>query len=144
MASDYRLAPAVAARLLGLTVVVFALLIALVTAAVVLFQLPVLLLGVAVLIAIAGIFVVGSTLTTRGRVLRLTDDGYQVRFVRGAGVKQARWQDVEELATDTVAGAPCLVFRLRGGDATVLPVDVVAGDREELVREVGRYLTKGR
>lgn len=144
MASEYRLAPAVAARLLGLTVAGFALLIAVATALVVLFALPILVLGAAVLIAIAGIFVIGSQLTSRARVLRLTDDGYRVQFVRGAGVKQARWADVEELATDTVAGAPCLVFRLKGGDATVLPVDVVAGDREELVREVGRYLTTGR
>lgn len=144
MATEYRLAPAVAARLLGLTVAGFALLIAVATALVVLFALPILVLGGAVLTAIAGIFLIGSQLTSRARVLRLTDDGYRVQFVRGAGVKQARWADVEELATDTVAGAPCLVFRLKGGDATVLPVDVVAGDREELVREVGRYLTKGR
>ncbi|WP_235734371.1 hypothetical protein [Nocardioides alcanivorans] len=141
MASDYRLAPAVAARLLGITVLCFGALIFVVTAIVVLVAAPVWLLSVAVIVSVIGIFVVGTKLTSRGWVLRLTDDGYQVRFVRGAGVKQARWSDVEELATDTVAGAPCLIFRLRGGDATVLPVEVIAGDREELVREVGRHLT---
>jgi len=141
MASDYRLAPAVAARLLGVTVICFGLLIFVVTAIVVLFAAPVVLLGVAAVVAVAGIFVIGSLITKRGSVLRLTDDGYQVRFVRGAGVKQARWDDVEELVTDTVAGAPCLIFRLRGGEATVLPVQVIAGDREELVREVGRHLS---
>lgn len=141
MASDYRLAPAVAARLLGVTVICFGLLIFVVTAIVVLFAAPIVLLGVAVVVAVAGIFVIGSLITKRGSVLRLTDDGYQVRFVRGAGVKQARWDDVEELVTDTVAGAPCLIFRLRGGEATVLPVQVIAGDREELVREVGRHLS---
>jgi hypothetical protein len=144
MASDYRLAPAVAARLLGVTVICFGALIFVVTAIVVLIAAPVWLLPVAVAICVIGIFVVGTRLTSRGWVLRLTEDGYQVRLVRGAGVKQARWADVEELVTDTVAGSPCLIFRLRGGEATVMPVAVIAGDREELVREIGRHLTSRR
>ena len=143
MASDYRLAPAVAARLLGVTVLGCGLLIFVATAVMVLLALPFIVLGIAIAVAVIGIFVVGALVTNRGYVLRLTDDGYRVRFVRGAGVKQARWEDVEELVTDTVGGAPCLIFRLRGGEATVLPVQVLAGDREELVREVGKYLTRG-
>ncbi|WP_110207701.1 hypothetical protein [Nocardioides daejeonensis] len=144
MTSDYRLAPPVAARLLGVSIAGFGLLIFLVTGVVVLLSAPVAVLWGAVVVSVVGIFAVGALLTRTGYVLRLTDDGYRVRLVRGAGVKQARWADVEELVTDTVAGAPCLIFRLRGGEATVLPVQVLAGDREELVREVGSHLARGR
>jgi hypothetical protein len=63
--------------------------------------------------------------------------------VRGAGVKQARWLDVEDAVTTTVAGAKCVVLRLRDGRSTSIPVDVLAGDREEFVRTLQQYLDGG-
>ena len=39
----------------------------------------------------------GFFLTRRATVVRLDDAGYRVRLVRGAGVKQARWTDVEDV-----------------------------------------------
>ena len=55
-------------------------------------------------------------------MVRLDDEGYQVRFVRGAGVKQARWKDVEDVVATTVADERCVVLRLRDGRTTTIPV----------------------
>ncbi|MFS3127515.1 hypothetical protein ACLM5J_03835 [Nocardioides sp. Bht2] len=140
MFSEYRLAQPVAARLLGVTIVGFALAVLAATAIVMLFATSILVLTVAIVGTIVGLFTIGWYLTQRAWVVRLNSDGYQVRFVRGAGTKSARWADVEEVVTDTVAGAPCLILRLRSGDATVIPVEVLAVDREQFVREVSTYL----
>jgi hypothetical protein len=45
--------------------------------------------------------------------------------------------------TTTVAGARCVVLRLRDGRSTTIPVDVLAGDREEFVRTLQRLLDGG-
>jgi len=141
MSSDYRLAPHIAARLLGIGLVVLGLLVAVATAVIVLFAWTIWILAVVVVGGILVLLVGGSWLSRKAWVVRLTDDGYQVRFVRGVGVPRARWADVEELVTDTVAGSPCLILRLRAGEATTIPVEVLATDREQFVREVGAHLT---
>lgn len=143
MPTEYRLAPHVAARLLGMVIVGFAFLVLLATAIVVLFATSILVLSAAVLVTVVGLFSIGWYLTKKTYVVRLSEDGYQVRFVRGAGVRQARWADVEEIVTDTVAGAQCLILRLRDGGATIIPVDVLAADREQFVRDVTSYLPGG-
>ncbi|CAM3174815.1 hypothetical protein NODU109028_01665 [Nocardioides dubius] len=142
MFSEYRLAPSLAARLLGLIIVGFALVVLVATAIVMLFATSILVLTAAIVVTIVGLFSIGWYLTQRAWVVRLGPDGYQVRFVRGAGAKQARWGDVEEVVTDTVAGAPCLILRLRNGEATVIPVEVLAVDREQFVREISTYLPR--
>ena len=53
-----------------------------------------------------------------------------MRFVRGAGVKQARWGDVDDAVTADVAGAPCVVLRLKDGRTTSIPVEVLAVERD--------------
>ena len=111
--SDYRLSPLLAARLLGVSLVLWGLLVFLATAVVVLFSAPVAILTVAVVLCVVGVFTTGWYLTRRTYVVRLTDDGYRVRFVRGAGVTQARWVDVEDAVTAVVADARCIVLRLR-------------------------------
>jgi len=141
--SDYRLSPQLAARLLGASLVLWGLLVLLVTVAVVLFRAPVELVSVAGVLSLLGIGATGFLLTQKAYVVRLGDDGYSVRFVRGAGVKQARWLDVEDVVTTTVAGARCVVLRLRDGRSTTIPVDVLAGDREEFVRTLQRLLDGG-
>lgn len=140
MTSDYRLAPQLAARMLGLSLVALGALVFVVTALVVVLELPIVVLSVAVVLCVVGVFAIGWLLNRRAYIVRTTDDGYRVRFVRGAGVKQARWLDVEEAVTDTVAGAPCVVLRLRDGRTTTIPVEVLAIDREEFVREVQERL----
>ena len=138
--SDYRLSPLLAARLLGVSLVLWGLLVFLATAVVVLFSAPVAILSVAVVVCVVGVFTTGWFLTRRTYVVRLTDDGYRVRFVRGAGVRQARWTDVEDAVTAIVADARCVVLRLRDGRSTTIPVDVLAGSADDFVRAVRAHL----
>lgn len=72
-------------------------------------------------------------LSRRAYVVRLDQLGYEVRLVRGAGVKRARWVDVVEAATAEVHGARCVVLSLRDGRTTTIPVGVLAGDPDEFV-----------
>jgi hypothetical protein len=76
-------------------------------------------------------------------VVSLAAEGYRVRHVRGAGVKEARWTDVEDVAATTVAGARCVVLRLTDGRSTTVPVDVLAGDRDDFVRDLQQHLNTG-
>jgi len=140
--SDYRLSPLLAARLLGASLVVFGLLVFLATAVVVLFSAPVLILTVTVVACVVGVFATGWFLTRKSYVVHLDAEGYHVRYVRGAGVNRARWADVEDAVTTTVAGSPCVVLRLRDGRSTTIPVDVLAGDRDEFVQQVRAYLDR--
>ncbi|MBD8868117.1 hypothetical protein [Nocardioides donggukensis] len=143
MPSDYRLAPSLAARLLGLSLVGWGLLVFLATVLVVLLQAPVAVLSAAVLVCVAGVFGTGVLLTRAAYVVRLTEAGYRVRFVRGVGVAQGRWSEVEDAATDTIAGSPCVVLRLRDGRTTTIPVEVLAVDREQFVRDLQTHLDRG-
>jgi hypothetical protein len=143
VSSDYRLSPQLAARLLGASLVLWGLLVLLVTVVVVLFQAPVVLVSLIGVLCLLGIGTTGFLLTRSAYVVRLGPDGYRVRFVRGAGVKQARWLDVEDVVTTTVAGARCVVLRLRDGRSTTIPVDVLAGDREDFVRTLQQLLDGG-
>jgi len=141
--SDYRLSPILAARLLGVGLLLIGLLVCLVTLVVGLLGLPVAVLTVAVVLAVVGVFGAGLALTRRAYVVRLGDEGYGVRFVRGAGVKQARWKDVDDAVTADVAGSPCVVLRLRDGRSTTIPVEVLAVDREAFVRDIQTHLRDG-
>ena len=78
----------------------------------------------------------------KGWVVRLTPEGYRVQWVRGVGAPSARWKDVEDAVTTTIAGAPVVVLRLRDGRTTTIPVGVIATDREEFVRDVQRHLRR--
>ncbi|QIX25263.1 hypothetical protein ncot_00675 [Nocardioides sp. JQ2195] len=140
MTSDYRLAPQLAARMLGLSLIALGALVFVAAALVVIFALPVVVLSVVVVVCVVGVFATGWLLNRRAYIVRATDDGFRVRFVRGAGVRQARWIDVEEAVTDTIAGAPCVVLRLRDGRTTTIPVEVLAIDREQFVRELQEHL----
>lgn len=142
MPSDYRLSPALSARLLGLSLAGLGGLVLLTTMLVVLFRVPVLVLSAVVVLCVVAVFTIGWFLTRRARVVRLTEEGYVVRYVRGAGVTEARWADVEEAVTDTIAGSPCVVFRLRNGTSTTIPVEVLAVDKEQFVEDVLGYLER--
>jgi hypothetical protein len=67
-----------------------------------------------------------------------------VRLVRGAGVAQAAWTDVEDAATTTRHDVPCVVLRLRDGRTTTIPVGVLAVDKEEFVRDLQVRLQQAR
>jgi hypothetical protein len=139
--SDYRLHPALAARLLGVGLLLNAVLVVLGTVLIAVLRLST---GyITVLVALVVAVVLGGFALGRTVVVHLDDDGYRVRFVRGAGVTEARWVEVEEAVTAEVSGTPCVVLRLQDGRTTVIPVEAVAGDREEFVRDLQEHLQRG-
>ncbi len=140
MSSDYRLAPALGARLLGSALVGLAVLVFAVTVVAALLGLSAVFVGVVAAVGLAAVLVAGHLLTRRAYVVRLGEDGYQVRMVRGAGVRAARWVEVENAVTATPRGIDCVVLRLRDGRTTTIPVQVLAADREEFVRDVRAHL----
>jgi hypothetical protein len=86
------------------------------------------------------VLVAGHLFTRRAYVVHLGEDGYQVRMVRGAGVRAARWVEVESAVTATPRGIDCVVLRLRDGRTTTIPVQVLAADREDFIRDVRAHL----
>ena len=121
---------------LGVTVFVLTVLVGL-------FSLPVVVLTVGVVVAVVLVFAVAGALSRRPFVVRLDDAGYQVRFVRGAGVRQARWKDVEDVVATTVAGERCVVLRLKDGRTTTVPVRALAGHSAEFVKDLQQHLDTG-
>ncbi len=139
----HRLAPAVAARLLGVVLVMVAVLILACTLAI-----AVLDLHTAVLLVPVGltVLVLGAcwwVWRERGWVVRLTAEGYRIQWVRGVGTASGRWKDVEDAVTTTVADAPVVVLRLRDGRTTTIPVEMLAVDRDAFVRDIQEHLQRG-
>ena len=139
----HRLAPAVAARLLGLVLCAVAVLILAGTVAIAAVDLHTVFLLVPVAITVAVLAATWWTWREKGWVARFTDEGYRVQWVRGVGTASGRWKDVEDAVTTTIADAPVVVLRLRDGRTTTIPVEVIATDREELVRDLQRHLRRG-
>lgn len=137
----YALAPAFRARFMGVALVLLGVLLVLATIAVTLSGLTLDIMSAVVVLAVVFIFGFGAWLG-RIKVLTLEDVGYRVRAVRGVGTPSARWADVHDVQTAAVAGSRCLVLRLRDGASSTIPVDVLAGDSEELVREIQRRLDR--
>jgi len=141
--SDYRVAPALAARLMGVALALVGLLVFAATAVVALAALPTATVLVVGLVGVLGVATAGWWVTRRARVVRLDDLGYRVRFVRGAGATSARWVDVLDCGTRTVAGSHCVVLRLRDGRSTTIPVEVLAADRDVFEADVRTRLQRG-
>ncbi|WP_372728892.1 hypothetical protein [Nocardioides sp.] len=141
--SDYRLSPALNARLTGLLLVTLALLLFGLTALVATFELTPDLLVVTAVLGLVGVFSLGYWLNRRAWVVRLDEDGYRVRLIRGAGVTSAAWTEVEDASTGTPRGIPCVVLRLQDGRTTTIPAAALAADREEFVRDLQAHLQRG-
>ena len=141
--SDYRLAPSLIARFVGLYLVLLAVVVFTATAVVAAADLPSVLLVVLLVLGLLGLFVVAWLLRSRVTVVHLDEAGYRVSMVRGAGVKQARWDGVEDAVTAQVHGAPCVVIRLRDGGSTTIPVQAVQGDPDDFARDVRERLRAG-
>ncbi|MFL6108297.1 MAG: hypothetical protein ACJ72D_04250 [Marmoricola sp.] len=138
---DYGLAPQLRARLMGGFLAVIGVTLLVVTVLTFALSLPGDVISAVVVLIVVGIFALGFLLSRRWYVVRLDEIGYQVRFVRGAGETNARWLEVEDLATSEVAGEKCVVLRLRDGRTTTIPVDLIEGDREQFVDELKRHLS---
>lgn len=142
MSSDYRLSPAFGARLVGLLVVSLAVLVFLATAVVAVLNLHTVVLVPVALVVVAVVFALGAVLR-RTPVVHLDDTGYRVRLVRGAGVRQAGWREVEDAVTASPRDIPCVVLRLVDGRTTTIPVAALDADREEFVRDLQAHLQRG-
>jgi len=141
--SDYRLAPAFAARFVGGLLVSLAVLLVVVTVLVVTLRLPgVLLLAVAV-VGAAATLTAAYVISQRVAAVHLGAEGYRVRLVRGAGVTAAGWREVEEAVTASPGGVPVVRLRLTEGRTTTIPVHALAADRDEFVRDLQRHLQHG-
>ena len=141
--SDYRLPPILVARIVGGALVLLALLLLATTLVVAAAGWSPDVILVAVLVGALGLVGLVWWLRTRAYVVRFDVEGYRVGLVRGAGVRAAPWSAVSDAATTTLHGVPLVVLTLRDARTTVVPVTVLEGDREELVRELQRRLQAG-
>ena len=142
--TEYRLAPAIVVRAAGTALVVLAVLVVLLS---VLTGLAAGRSGRWLVVALVGLGAVAAGAWWAARaayVVRLDAFGYDVRLVRGAGVKRARWADVAEASTAEVHGSPCVVVALRDGRTTTVPVALLAGDRDEFVTRLRDLLREAR
>ena len=142
-ASDYRLAPLLIARFVGVYLVLLAIVVFAATAVAATTDLPGDLLVVLLVLGLAGLFVLAWVLRSRVSVAHLDSSGYRIAMVRGAGVKEGRWSDVEEAVTADVRGFPCVVIRLRDGRTTTIPVQAIEGDPDDFARDVRARLRQG-
>jgi hypothetical protein len=142
-ASDYRLAPLVIARFVGLYLVLLAVVVFAATAVVAVADLPADLLVIVLAVGLVGLFALAWVLRSRVAVVHLDESGYRVTFVRGVGVKEARWVDVEEAVTASPRGFPCVALRLRDGGSTTIPMQALQGDPDDFARDVRSRLRAG-
>ncbi len=141
MSSGYRLAPHLAARLVGLLLVGVAVLVVLLTVvSAVLRWTPWVIVGSAVVAVVAAVVI--ATILLRIPVVSLDDEGYRVRLVRGAGVTSARWGDVADVVAASPRDIDCVVIRLHGGGTTTIPVEALAADRDEFAKDVRSHLRR--
>jgi hypothetical protein len=145
VSSTYRFAGPFVVRLAGVGLALVGLLVLLLVGAVLVFSLPALALtvGLAVGLLLWLTVLAASAVLQRRDVVRLDARGYRVRHVRGAGVREARWTDVEDVTAPTVEGERCVVLRLRDGRSTTIPVDVLAGSADGFVADLRRHLDDG-
>ncbi|CAB4955080.1 unannotated protein [freshwater metagenome] len=142
-ATVHRLAPAVAARLLGVVLCAVAVLILVSTLLIAVLDLHTVFLLVPVVVTIASLVACWWLWREKGWVVKFTDEGYRVQWVRGVGAASARWKDVEDAVTTTLLEAPVVVLRLRDGRTTTIPVEMVAMDREAFARDLREHLQRG-
>ena len=146
MSSTYRFAGPFIVRLAGLGLALVGVLALVLVVVATLGSLPgvVLTAGlVAALVAWLGVLV-GVAVLRRREVVRFDDVGYRVRSIRGAGVREARWKDVEDATAPTVLQERCVVLRLRDGRTTTIPVDLLQGSTDAFVRDLQEHLDEGR
>jgi len=138
--SEYRLAPPIMARFVGAYLVALALVLLVTTALAVAADFSADVLVAELGLGLLGLIALGWWLRTRLVVVRLTAIGYQVSMVRAAGVTEARWSEVEDAIAASPKGIECLVLRLRDGRSTTIPVQLVAGDKDDFARDVRTHL----
>lgn len=107
------------------------------------FSWPTAVLSTVIVVAVLGVLVLAAVLWRLAPVVTLGEVGYEVRWVRGAGVRRGRWKDVEDVLATTVAGARVVVLRRRDGTTTTIPVGILAGSADDFVRDLQQHLNRG-
>jgi hypothetical protein len=143
VATDYRISQRLVLGLLGGLFAVIGGLVVLLVALVTVFDLPAAVVSAGVVVAVLTLLAGTVLLRARTVVVRLDDVGYQVRLVRGAGVSQARWTDVEDVVATVVAGDRCVVLRLRDGRTTTIPVRMLAVSGDTFATDLQQHLNRG-
>jgi hypothetical protein len=141
--SDYRFSTALLVRSLGALLALLGLLLLAVGVLVGVLDLPRVVLTVAVVLAVLAVVGCGLLLTRVTSLVHFDEEGYRVRWLRGAGAKQARWRDVEDVVTANVSGHDCVVLRLRDGRTTTIPVKVLDAAPTAFVEDLTTHLDKG-
>ncbi|GAB3988741.1 hypothetical protein GCM10028771_02120 [Nocardioides marmoraquaticus] len=136
------LAPALRARVLGAGIVVVSVALLVLVLLAWLLSLPGAVVTVVVVLVFAALAALLGLLLPAHWVLRLDEDGYRIRGLRSAEARSARWSDVLDVKVATVDGVRCSMIRLRDGRTATLPVDVFAGDPEELVHVIAAQLDR--
>ena len=137
----YRLAPAIVVRSAGAALVLLAVVVVVLTVVTALADWDFAVVALVAAVGLTALLAACWWVTRRAYVVRLDRLGYEVRLVRGAGVKRARWADVDTASTAEVRGAPCVVLSLRDGRTTTIPVQVLAGDRDEFVTRLRSFVS---
>lgn len=142
--SDYRVSQAVTVRFMGAFLALVGILVFVVAALVGLLSLPIGVLTATVVVAVISVVAVGFLVSRAAVLVHLDDVGYRVRYLRRAGVKQARWSDLEDVVTGFASEQPVVVIRLRDGRTTTVPVNLLAGSSEDFVRDIATHAKQGR
>jgi hypothetical protein len=141
--SAYRFSRALLVRSVGALLVLMGVLVLLLAVLVSVLDLPGTVLTVGVVVAVVLVVAAALAASRLTTVLTFDDTGYRVRLLRGAGTRAARWREVEDAVTMTIAGHDCVVLRLKDGRTTTIPVDVLETSPEALLEELSRRLDKG-
>lgn len=143
MTTDYRFATPILIRSLGTLLALVGLALLVVGVLVSALDLSSAVLTTAVVTAVV-LVVAGGFLATRvGPLVHFDEAGYRVRWLRGAGVTQARWREVEDVVTASVAGHDCVVLRLRDGRTTTIPVKVLDASPATFIEDLSGRLDQG-
>lgn len=146
VSSSYRFAGPFVVRLAGLGLAAVGVLVLLLVVVATVGSVPEHVLGAALLVLLVVwlAVLIGIAVLRRREVVRLDDVGYRVRHIRGAGVHEATWKDVEDVTAPTVRGDRCVLLRLRDGRTTTIPVDVLRGSSDAFVQDLQQHLDAGR
>jgi hypothetical protein len=141
--SRYRFSGPFVVRLLGLALTGLGVLVVGFVTLVALLHPPTVVLATVVVAAVVVVVALGLLAMRRPVVVSFDERGYQVRWVRGAGVRQAEWRQVEDVVATELGGERCVVLRLRDGRTTTVPVGILAGRPDDFVRDLQRHLNSG-
>ena len=136
--TTYRLAPPLALRMVGRSLVSLAVLVAVATVAGAILGGGWVVAGMVTLAGLLAVAVWAWYLFRVAPAVRLAADGYAVRLLHGVGATSASWLQVEEVVAASPSGQPCLVLRLRDGRSTRLPMAALAADPDLVAVDVRR------